>query len=243
MEFVISQGSQQLRLPIPPSEFTMQSGNMNQTVTVVRAGEINLWGPSKLDGVTIQSFFPRVYSPYCKYSNFPSPSECVKLIDAFRNSGEVCRLIIVDSALAVDINMEVLIESFDRSMKDHTGDVYFSITLKQYRRIKLPGTASAYEPTIQRPIPAAKRPDTPTESPSKANSAGSTSATAKPGTDYVAKIGESLWDIAKDKLGSGSKWTKLLAINMDTLKDPLGVTQGMVIKIPDIKDVIKTLRS
>ena len=116
MEFMLSGQGGQLRLPVPPTDFTLQSGNINQIVNVVRQGEINLWGPERLDGITIQSFFPAKYAPYCKYEGFPLPWNCVKTIDDWRNSGKPVRLIIVDSELGVDINMLALIESFDKTM-------------------------------------------------------------------------------------------------------------------------------
>jgi len=229
MEFVFSQGSQQLRLPVPPPEFTVQSSNMNQTVNVVRRGEINLWGPEKLDGVTIQSFFPREYGSYCLYSNFPAPWDCAKLMDNWRNSGNPIRLVIVDSKLGVDINMEVLIESFEKTMKDHSGDVYFSVTLKRYKRINLPDTTSTTVATTVRPDPPGVSemlvPN------NKSDTVGATVSTAKTFVDYTIKPGDTLWDISKEYFGQGSSWQKIFTDNKDVLLDPMLIMPGVKLTI------------
>ena len=225
MEFVLSGDGGQLRLPVPPSEFTIQSGNLNQTVSVVRQGEINLWGPLRLDGMTIASFFPLQYAPYCRYDGFPSPWECVKTIDGWRESGKPLRIIITDSELGVDINMQVLIEGFEKNMRDCSGDVYFNLTLKKYKVIGQTDTSSqtTYNPTR----------DTP---PGKEGSSLSTALNFFSGSSlstisYIPKNGEDLWDVAKDKLGFGSAWQTIYKDNISKILDPISDITGINLDI------------
>ena len=234
MEFMLSGQGGQLRLPVPPTDFTLQSGNINQIVNVVRQGEINLWGPERLDGITIQSFFPAKYAPYCKYEGFPSPWNCVKTIDDWRNSGKPVRLIIVDSELGVDINMLALIESFDKTMRDHTGDVYFSITLKKYKII---GQADSYYNStgLTRDIPPGRSSNdlfTPVFNFFSGNNWYMDESGAFGDTiTYTGKAGEDLWDIAKDKLGIGSAWQKIYNDNKNKLQDAISSVTGIKLDI------------
>lgn len=217
MEFMLKMDGQgQLRLPVGPPEFTIQSGNMNQSVTVVRRGELNLWGPEMLEGITLQTFFPLHYTPgLCSYDGFPAPWDCVKMIDDWRNSGKPLRIIIVDRKLNVDINMEVLIESFDKGMKDATGDVYFTLVLKRYKKITIPDAPILQQPTVTRNTPTSKLPP--------ANGAQKS---------YTVVKGDTLWGIAKKHYGNGSQWPKIHNANKDKIKDPNKIYPGQVFIIP-----------
>jgi len=233
MDFVLSQGGSQLRLPVNPAEFSIQSGNQNQTVSVVRRGEINLWGPEQLETVTLAAFFPKYWFPGCNYSSFPDPWECVRMIDDWRNSGQPLRLIITDSQTNVNINMEVLVESFERGVKGGSiGDVYYSMTLKRYKRINIPDTASIYQPAITRPTPPGSQQQSASDSTSKTNTQGSNSASATPGDTYTVQEGDTLWDIAKTHYGLGSDWTKIYEANKDELPDASSIQVGQVLTIP-----------
>ena len=243
MEFMLSGQGGQLRLPVPPADFTVQSGNINQTVNVVRQGEINLWGPEKLDGITLQSFFPKEYAPYCCYSGFPAPWDCVKTIDEWRNSGKPVRVIITDSNLGVDINMQVLIESFDKTMRDHTGDVYYSLTLKKY---KIVGQTDAAGNTQNRELPADKW-DGQTYGSSTDFFTGSIPGQSGIGTNnsyyldesgatnggitYTGKAGEDLWDVAKDLFGVGALWKNIYSDNKSKLDSAVSSIAGIKLDI------------
>ena len=233
MDFVLSQGGSQLRLPVNPAEFTIQSGNQNQTVTVVRRGEINLWGPEQLDRVTLESHFPKYWFSGCSYDGFPEPWECVRMIDDWRNTAQPLRLIIVDSERGVDINMEVLVEAFEKSVKGGSvGDVYYSITLKRYKRINLPETDSIYEPTVLRTTPPGLQETTMTDSTSKVNTVGARASTTNSGSSYTVQTGDTLWDIAKRRYGLGSGWTSIFQANRGVLLDASTINVGQVLTIP-----------
>ena len=224
MEFVLCQEGSYLWLPVPPASFSIQSGNQNQTVSVVRRGEINLWGPEQLETVTIESFFPNQVYEFCSYGFFPQPWDCVNTIVEWRNSGKPSRLIITDYWQGVDINMDVLIESFEKGIKDGSGDVNFYLTLKRYKQINVLEAESIYQPVTKRNSPTA----TEVISNSSSGSAGKTA-----GTSYTVKDGDTLWDIAKTSYGSGSDWTKIYEANKDTMPDSSSLEIGQVITIPN----------
>lgn len=220
MDFVIKYNeSELLRLPVPPPDFTIQAGNQTQTVTVTEAGELALWGPEKLAGISIASFFPHSYSPlYCSYQGFPKPWDCIAKLDAWRNSGNPVRIIITDKGKDVDINMEVLIETLDSTMQDASGDVYFTLAMRQYRRINIPQVAG--NQTVAEPVRTAP--------PSVPAAPVAASASQR---RYTVKSGDTLWGIAKRYYGSGSRYPAIAAAN-PIIKDPNRIYPGWDLLIP-----------
>ena len=52
------------------------------------------------------------------------------------------------------------------------------------------------------------------------------------GNTYTVQAGDSLWKIAKNVLGSGTRWDDLYAANTATIKDPAKINVGQVLVIP-----------
>ena len=50
--------------------------------------------------------------------------------------------------------------------------------------------------------------------------------------DYTVQRGDSLWKIAREQLGDGTRWGELYAANRDTVRDPSLIYAGQVLKIP-----------
>lgn len=51
-------------------------------------------------------------------------------------------------------------------------------------------------------------------------------------SEYVVQEGDSLWAIAKDKLGDGNRYADILRLNKDTLKSADEVAAGIRLKLP-----------
>lgn len=133
MEFWIIQGIEYIQLPVPPAEFSISKSQGNETVTIENVGEINLIGKEKLSSISLSSFFPAQKYPFVQVRNLLKPYEYTKIIDSFRTSGKPIRLLITET----DINDFFTIDSFEYGEKDGSGDVYFSISFKQYKYIKI----------------------------------------------------------------------------------------------------------
>jgi len=133
MEFWLTQGSETLRLPVPPPNYAIKKSLNNSTIIVEGLGEVSFIGKPKLAEIpTIQSFFPtRIYN-FCQYKTFPTPKECTDLIEKWMLSGKPIRYLVTGA-----INTECSIESFEYGVRDGTGDVYFSLELKEYKAIAL----------------------------------------------------------------------------------------------------------
>lgn len=52
--------------------------------------------------------------------------------------------------------------------------------------------------------------------------------------DYTVQKGDSLWKIAREKMGSGQKWNEIYRANPDTIKNPNLIYIGQVLHIPDL---------
>ena len=200
MEFWLSYNNkeEELQLPVPPPVFTIVKGNINKTVTTSNvAGEINLLGKGegKLAEIELASFFPAQNYSFCQYRGFPRPYSCVEMIERWRKTGQPIRLIVTGT----DINMAAGVEGFEYGERDGTGDVYFTLELKEYRFLQTP-TQQLSKPEYV-PPPEAKRPIT------------------KPVPDgYTVKAGDTLYAIAKKLTGNGANYKQIAAKN--NIKNP-----------------------
>ncbi|EJO5347136.1 LysM peptidoglycan-binding domain-containing protein [Clostridium botulinum] len=205
MEFWLLQNKDKLQLPIPPESFDVNVGNMNETIVVENVGEINLLGKSRLATISLASFFPAQQYDFCQYTSFPNPYECIALIEKFRKLGQV-RVLITES----NVNQIFYIEDFTYGERDGTGDVYFTLNFKEYRKViaKSINTSKANR-ALQKPRPATKKPSV--------------------GRKYTVKRGECLWNIAKRYYGNGMKYKDIARKN--NIKNPNLIYPGQVLTL------------
>lgn len=195
MEFwlTFNNREEELQFPIPPPTFTIIKGNLNKTVTTANvAGEINLLGKGegKLAELTLSSFFPAQEYYFCQYRGFPKPYQCVEMIERWRKTGQPIRFIITDT----DINLPMGIESFDYGEQDGSGDVYFTLELREYRFIKVASTPQLNKPEYT--APAVQKP-----------------ITKDVPSSYIVKSGDTLWAIAKRLTGNGANYKQIAQKN------------------------------
>lgn len=202
MEYwLIYSEEEKLRLPVPPASFELQTGNNNTTVNVNSAGEVNIIGKKKLDSLSFSTFFPSKNYTFCQYNNFPAPYECVEMLKKWRDSGKPIRIIITDT----DINHTVSIEGFNYGEKAGSRDVEFSLSLKEYRFLKVQSQEKQQS--------------------AKTSEKLKDRATTKtvPG-EYIVKKGDTLYFIAKDIYQDGNKWRDIA--NKNGIKDPKSLKVG-----------------
>ncbi len=206
MEYWLSfnNNAERLQLPVAPSEFTLTQGNVNTVINVYNVGEVNLIGKGKLAEITLQSFFPAQEYDFCAYTGFPKPYDCVKMIEKWKNSGKPIRLIITETP----INLACAIENFSYTEQDGTGDVYFTLELREYRfvNVQKAGTTTGAATVSKREV---------------------TKETPK---TYVVKAGDTLWDIAKRLTGNGANYKAIAAKN--NIKDPNKIYPGQKLVLP-----------
>ena len=109
--------------------------------------------------------------------------------------------------------MEATIESFSYGEHDATGDIYYTLYLKEYKKIKTK-KATVTIATVKPSTRATKAPE------------------ANSGRTYTVKSGDCLWKIAKQFYGNGAQYTKIYDANRDKIKNPNLIYPGQVFTIP-----------
>lgn len=204
MEFWIKTESEAIQLPVPPSDFERATGLNNTTTNIVGLGEINVLGKRKLKTIQIKTFWPNQQYDFCDCDVTLKPYEFVEKIEELMESAKTFRLIITDT----NINMLCNVENFSYGENDGTGDVYFTLDLKEYRLITVKETTSNKTSTNNTDLK---------ERDSKAT----------PSTYKVVK-GDSLYLISKKVYGTGNRAKELQTKN--GIKNPNSLKIGQVLK-------------
>lgn len=129
MEIWLKQGKAALRLPILPAEIQESEEMNNTTVNIDGLGEVTLLGKKKLATLQLSAHFPKHKAYYDNYAKYPSPKECVSIVEKMKDNG-VARLIITD--FGKGINRTITIEKFEYKEQDGTGDIYYTIETREY---------------------------------------------------------------------------------------------------------------
>jgi nucleoid-associated protein YgaU len=126
-----------VRLPVLPESFEITDTMNNETLTIHSVGEINLKGTRGLLSLPLSSFFPAQAYDFLQYkTGLLKPYAYVDKIRSY--IGKVIQVIITDT----NINFPARIESFSYGEGDRTGDVMYSIDLKQNRELSIGKTRS-----------------------------------------------------------------------------------------------------
>lgn len=210
MEIHLSDGAgNDFYFPVNPDEISISRGKALETVNILSLGEYDFPAGEKVKEIAFSSFFPAVYDPgYCNYENLPDPQEAMNQLTAMMNGKSPVRLIVSGTA----VNVLVTIAAHNSSFKGgEPGDVYFDLTARTWREMKVHTAASAGASAQK-----STRPDT-----------------KKPAKTYVVKSGDTLSKIAKLELGDSSKWQQIYKANQKTIgKEPNKIKPGQKLVMP-----------
>lgn len=202
------------QLPVNPPEIEYSSPYGMNRVNIASLGEVALPGERGLKTITFSSFFPRDFNAsYREYEGGPSPWEWVKRIEMWRDDRRNIRLIIAGTPISIP----VFVESFDIQPEKagSPGDIYYTITLVEYRPIQ--AEVSAKSSSSSTSTAQSKRPTTGKAAPKS----------------YTVKSGDSLWKIAKEVYGDGAQLSKIYDANKKTIgKDKNDIRPGQKLVIP-----------
>lgn len=191
MEIWLMQGVKRYRFAVLPAEYELASGSGNTQVAINALGEISLLGKRKLKGISLSSVFPKRKYGFCQYAAFPAPMESVRLIEGMKEGG-VLRLVMTGTP----VNMECTIEGFTWGENDATGDINFTLELKEYRRVRVP-PSGLRERASGKLAPAATQ----------------RAAKDVKSTTYTVVKGDTLCKIAKNLTGSSANWQAIYEQN------------------------------
>lgn len=209
MEFWLKKSnSDKIMLPVNPESFAFTEKHNNTSVNVNSIGEVNLLGKRDLKTGTISSHFPKRDRNYANNSGRQAPYTYINKLLSWKSSGKPVQLIITGTK----INFQVTIETLKYGEQDGTGDVYYDLTLKEYRAVEIKKTKKK-KTTKKKSKP--KRP-----------------AAKKKTKTYTVKSGDCLWNIAKRFYGNGAQYTKIYNANRGKIKNPNLIYPGQVLTIP-----------
>ena len=188
-------GDDTIRFPVTPSEVSCETSANISTESVNDLGNVSLFSGVELRTIPISSFFPNRQYSFCTYSNVEPPYEFVSKIEKWQNEGKKLRYIVSDGYT----NIPVMINSFSYREQDGTGDVYFDLSLIEYKEIKLNKTTSnnnVNNNSTNRPAENSPKPS---------------------GENKTHKVvaGDSLWAIAQKYYGDGSQYPKIKEANKE----------------------------
>ncbi len=211
LEMWLSQGDDKLRFPVTPFFRVSEPWN-NQEEMLNEIGTINITGKKGLQSTQIESFFPKINSGYTFLTfndNIP-PYDYVNKIKKWRNEGKPLRFLITETPH----NFLVLIGNFDSGEQDGSGDLNFTMELKEY--VDLGGGLKEEKPKRE----VGKTPTVPNTTDNKVYK------------DYVIKKGDTLWDIAKRFYKNPNKQPELYERNKKVIgSNPHKIYPGQVIKV------------
>lgn len=133
IELSVNNRENAIILPVNPSVIEFTEKQLNQTVTLLNVGETNLTGHRGLKYAKFTSFFPSEKSPYYKLAD-RLPEKYIATLQEWKRASTVVRLIVTD----MDFNLVMLIDELDYSMKEGDGDIYYTISLSEYRYLNVP---------------------------------------------------------------------------------------------------------
>lgn len=197
MEIWLNKDKDKFRLPVNPPSFQVTNTQNNTSIEVQSTGEVNLIGTTGLMGIEISSFFPVKEYSFVQYKPFPKPYDCVDKIKKWIKTP--IQLIITGT----NLNIPVTIESFSHSEEDGSGDVSFSITLKEYRTV-------AYKTISKKTSKSGKK--------VSKKKTKKRSSKEKKTVKYVVKKNDTLWGIAKKQTGKSSNWKKIYKDNKKVIE-------------------------
>ena len=194
MEYWLKCGEDPIQLPIRPASYQITQENSHQAVNVQTRGDVTILGKKGLKIFSLESFFPAHDYPFADYPKDRNPWEYVKKILSWQEKD--LQFIITETK----VNKSVIIQTFTFSEEDGTGDIKYSLSLKEYR-----------PPKYTKPVKAVLEPvKTTKKKPEKTTTRTDSKKKTK---TYTVKGNDTLWGIAKKYYGSGSYYTKLYNAN------------------------------
>ena len=200
MEIWLNNGSDKIRFPVLPSSFKIGTSQNNTSENVHRKGEINLLGERNLETVELSSFFPAQEYDFCQYKGFnTNPYTYINKIKGWKENKIIPVLVITGGA---DFNKYVSLESLEYGEEDGSGDVAFTLSVKEYVTVSYSETKKKTSGgKIVKKKAGKKRKKKATKT-----------------VKYTVRTGDTLKKIAKNKTGKSANASKIYAKNKSVIE-------------------------
>ncbi|HEK8758952.1 TPA: LysM peptidoglycan-binding domain-containing protein [Clostridioides difficile] len=203
--------------PVTPLDsLSIKKEKRFETVDIVNLGEFDIKKEGeKIREISFKTFLPFQYdASYCRYSELKNPTEIVAMLEKWVDQAEPLRLIIT----GFGYNGLVTISSFSNTQtagREEDRDI--EITFRTYRELKIE--------TLKKETKSNTKTDLKDNRPNN-------KTTPK---IYTVKSSDTLYKIAKNLLGKGSRWPEIYNIpeNKKVIgKNPNIIKKGQKLVIP-----------
>jgi hypothetical protein len=201
---------QNLHLPVNPPEIKLGDAAGGKTYEVSGLGEINVIQSPKLTNISFDSFFPAEEYPFLASKTWIDPVFYIMVIKEWLERKQPIRFIYTGPTF--DINLPMSIEKFEWKEAAGSGDIEYSISLKEF-------AFYGARPVIIKNDKASVKPQArPTDK-------------TTPKT-YKLIAGDSLIKVARVQLGNEGRWKEIQKLNgiKDSQLKKLPI--GMLLKLP-----------
>ena len=202
MEIYLGTDNDKIRFPVVPSAIGVNRSNNIDTQSVLKLGEVPIFNGTSLKTIEFESFFPNQEYSFCDYTGFMKPYEFSDKIQKWMYEGKPLRIIVTDSPT----NMQCLIQQFDTVELDGTRDLYFTLSLLEYRPIEVPKLSNSNSNDNSKPNNSNNSQNSSRPSKTETNSNNKQKS-------YKVVKGDSLWDIAQKHYGNGNLYPKIKEAN------------------------------
>ncbi|WP_409968730.1 LysM peptidoglycan-binding domain-containing protein [Bengtsoniella intestinalis] len=209
-----TQGGSVFNFPVLPEKIQVESQGNHTTVSVIGVGEVLQLGGATLQKITFNSHFPSREAPYVS-SLSNTPMDCVSFLESAQASALPLTLQLSGGAL--ELSQTVGVENFTYyEQGGDVGDVYFSLTLRQWRlhsakTLTLTSDSTAVEDTT----------------------ATRTEPEVSSNVYYTVVSGDCLWNIAKSHYGDATRWSDIYAANKEVVgSNPNLIYPGQELLLP-----------
>lgn len=202
----------EIKLPVAPEKITITTGSLNETVTLVEGGEINLIRSPKLRTISFEALIPNTKYPFASYlyDEFKNADYYKEAISALKESKKVLAFVItrvMGNKVFNYTGISATLEDYKFIESAQEGyDLKIAVTLREYRTFGAVFRETGVQERETTNAPSAK--------------------------EHTVTAGESLWLIAKKYYGDGSKWRQIYEANKNTIQDPNKIKPDIKLAIP-----------
>lgn len=213
-------------LPVTPGKLKVKINGQNKTMNLIDGSEINILNPAGLSEFSFEAMLPQVQYPFAEYEDdFEPPEYFLNHLEGLKTSQKPFDFLIIRESPSgdsfFDTNISVSLEDYTIEEDADDGfDVTVSVSLKQYRHygtkvVVLQKTETEEAETAEVAVEETRE-----------------TSTAPQSETYTVQKGDCLWNIAKKKLGKGSRWEEIYQMNMDKIQNPNLIYPGQVFTLP-----------
>lgn len=204
------------KLPVNPEEIKKTQKLSIEKYQVLKSGQVSVPKFPELWTYEFSCELPHQEVHYMESGSRADPDRYIRAITKAQRKKKPVQLI-YSNGETDDESVKVLIESCTITEKaGEEGDKYLSLSFVQYK------TPSKKYVAVVTPAGTVAQPQTP----QPANPA------VEQGKTYTVQKGDTLWKIAKQFYGNGSRYPKIVSANSDKIKNPNLIYPGQTFSIP-----------